>query len=65
MLIPICLRVFLDPYHDKRSGYYFGLNAAGTLYDGVLLNDIWDDDSWDGVWEGKANIYDELAGLWK
>jgi hypothetical protein len=43
----------LDPYNDKRSGYYFGLNAAGTQLDGVLYNDSWDDDSWDGVWEGK------------
>ncbi len=51
--------VFFDPYHDKRSGYYFGLNSAGTLYDGVLYNDSWDDNSWDGVWEGKANIDDE------
>ena len=51
--------VFFDPYHDKRSGYYFGLNAAGTLYDGVLYNDSWDDNSWDGVWEGKAIIDNE------
>lgn len=45
----------LDPYNDKRSGYYFGLNAAGTQLDGILYNDSWDDDSWDGVWEGKVN----------
>jgi Domain of unknown function (DUF5916) len=44
----------LDPYNDKRSGYYFGLNAAGTQLDGVLYNDSWDDNSWDGVWEGKV-----------
>ncbi|MGE5743147.1 MAG: carbohydrate binding family 9 domain-containing protein, partial [Gemmatimonadota bacterium] len=46
--------VFLDPYHDRRSGVYFGVDAAGTLYDGVLLNDDWDDDSWDGVWDGHV-----------
>lgn len=46
--------VFLDPYHDKRSGFYFGINAAGTLYDGVLYNDDWDTDEWDGVWQGSA-----------
>jgi len=44
----------LDPYNDKRSGYYFGLNAAGTQLDGILYNDSWDDNSWDGVWEGKV-----------
>lgn len=48
--------VYIDPYNDKRSGFYFALNAAGTLYDGVLYNDDWNDNSWDGVWEGKSNI---------
>lgn len=48
--------LFIDPYNDKRSGYYFALNAGGTYYDGILRNDEWNDDSWDGVWEGKVNI---------
>ena len=48
--------LYVDPYHDRRSGFYFGINAAGTLYDGVLFNDDWDDNSWDGVWEGRARI---------
>ncbi len=46
--------VFLDPYLDRRSGYYFGLTAAGTLHDGVLLNDNNDDSDWDGVWQGRV-----------
>ncbi|MBU0509466.1 carbohydrate binding family 9 domain-containing protein [bacterium] len=46
--------VFLDPYHDHRSGFQFALNAAGTRYDGIQYNDSWSDDSWDGVWEGKV-----------
>lgn len=46
--------LYLDPQHDHRTGFYFGINCAGTLYDGVLFNDEWDDASWDGVWEGKA-----------
>ncbi|HEV8264514.1 MAG TPA: DUF5916 domain-containing protein [Gemmatimonadales bacterium] len=47
--------LFVDPYHDKRSGFYFGITAAGTLHDGTLFNDEWDDDSWDGVWEGRVS----------
>jgi uncharacterized protein DUF5916/cellulose/xylan binding protein with CBM9 domain len=47
--------VYVDTYHDKRSGFYFGISAAGTLRDGTLFNDDWDDDSWDGVWEGKVS----------
>ncbi len=49
----------IDPFNDDRTGYYFALNAAGTLYDGVLMNDDWDDDSWDAVWQGKARIDEE------
>ncbi len=48
--------LFLDPLHDRRSGYYFMVSAAGTQFDGTLLNDSWDDDSWDGVWQGKARV---------
>ena len=50
------ITLFLDPYYDKRSGYFFSINAAGTLIDGVLFNDTWDDESWDGVWEGKVHL---------
>ncbi|HJZ13647.1 MAG TPA: DUF5916 domain-containing protein, partial [Acidobacteriota bacterium] len=48
--------VYIDPYHDRRTGYYFSVNAAGTQYDGTLYNDSWSDSSWDGVWEGIAKI---------
>jgi hypothetical protein len=47
---------YVDAYHDRRSGYLFSVNAAGTLWDGVLYNDDWDDSSWDGVWEGRARV---------
>jgi hypothetical protein len=46
--------VWIDSYNDDRSGFFFGLNAAGTQYDGVMYNDEWDDDSWDGVWTGAV-----------
>lgn len=51
--------VFLDCYRDGRSGFYFGINAAGTLYDGTLYNDDWDSDTWDGVWEGVSRRTDD------
>ena len=25
-------QVYLDPYYDRRSGFYFGVNSAGTLF---------------------------------
>jgi len=47
---------YVDSYHDHRSGFYFAINAAGTIGDGVLYNDDWSDGTWDGVWEGKAHV---------
>src|SRR6476661_5305639 len=47
--------LMLDPFHDKRTGYYFMVSAAGTLLDGALMNDGWSDGSWDGVWPGRAH----------
>jgi hypothetical protein len=46
--------VYLDPFRDLRSGYFFSVSAAGVLWDGTLYNDVASDDSWDGVWQGRA-----------
>ena len=46
--------VAVDPFHDRRSGYYFGISVAGVLYDGTIFNDGGTDNSWDGVWRGRA-----------
>jgi len=46
--------VFIDAYLDRRTGFFFGVNAAGTLYDGTMMNDDWDDDTWDGIWDAKV-----------
>lgn len=51
--------VYLDPYHDKRTGYYFGVSAGGGLNDGILFNDSWDDSRWDGIWEAATKITNE------
>jgi hypothetical protein len=51
--------VYLDPYNDKRTGYYFGVNAGGGLNDGILFNDSWDDNRWDGIWEAKTTLTNE------
>ncbi|MFZ2324999.1 MAG: DUF5916 domain-containing protein [Ignavibacteriaceae bacterium] len=50
------LWIYLDPYNDDRTGYYFAVNPAGSICDGTLYNDSWDDNSWDGIWENKTKI---------
>jgi hypothetical protein len=47
---------YVDPYNDKKTGYLFGINAGGTIIDGVLYNDSWDDWSWDGIWQSKSSV---------
>lgn len=47
---------YVDPYNDKKTGYFFAVNAGGTMLDGVLFNDSWDDWSWDGIWETKTTV---------
>ena len=47
--------ILLDPFHDKRTGYYFAVNAAGTQQDGVIFNDVQSDASWDGVWQARVH----------
>jgi len=49
----------VDPYNDKRTGFLFGVNPAGSILDEALSNDVNEDTSWDGVWESKAAINGE------
>lgn len=48
--------VEFDPYHDKRTGYSFGMSAAGSFTDATFSNDEWEDNTWDGIWDGKTQI---------
>ncbi len=50
---------FVDPYLDKNTGYYFAVNPSGSIVDGTLYNDSWDDNVWNGIWESKARITKE------
>ena len=45
--------VIVDSYHDRRTGFHFAVNPAGTRRDGMISNDAeWQEDaSWDAVWD--------------
>jgi hypothetical protein len=49
----------VDPYFDRRSGFSFSVNPAGSIIDMTLYNDVWSDSSWDGVWESATRIDDQ------
>ena len=45
------IRIVVDSYFDKRSGYEFGVNPVGVKTDRYYFNDGNSDDSWDAVWD--------------
>lgn len=50
------LYMVIDSYHDKRSGFWFGINPVGSIADGTISNDSRFDDAWDGIWDGQGRI---------
>jgi hypothetical protein len=56
------IRVIVDSYHDKRTGYQFMVNPAGVKRDLYLYNDTNEDISWDAVWDVRTSI-DSLGWL--
>jgi len=43
--------ILIDSFHDRRTAYEFGVNAAGVKYDGYWFNDTSNDRGWDAVWD--------------
>ena len=49
--------VEVDSYHDHRTGYEFGVNAAGVKWDAAMYDDgNTEDQAWDGVWDVATRI---------
>jgi len=46
----------LDTFNDDRNAFSFSVNPDGVIGDGVLYNDGWGDNSWDGVWTCATSI---------
>ena len=45
------IRVMIDSYHDRRTGYEFAVNPAGVKQDSYYFNDGNQDQGWDAVWD--------------
>ncbi|HXT17532.1 MAG TPA: DUF5916 domain-containing protein [Gemmatimonadaceae bacterium] len=52
--------LFVDSYHDRRSGYEFAVNAAGTKIDQAVYDGGVEDPAWDAVWD-VATAIDSLG----
>src|ERR1041385_5783691 len=44
-------RIYIDAQHDRLSATEFWVNPSNVQLDGICYNDLYDDWSWDGVWE--------------
>src|SRR5215469_5487017 len=44
----------LDTYGDRRTGYFFQINAAGARNDGLISNAQDVSLDWDGVWDART-----------
>ena len=45
------IKLLIDSYDDKRSGFEFAVNPDGVKRDFSMSNDGNEDASWDGVWD--------------
>src|SRR5213082_29523 len=50
------LKIMIDSYHDRRSGYEFAVNPAGVKRDYAIYNDQQEDDAWDAVWDVATRV---------
>ena len=48
--------LFVDSFHDHRTGYEFGVNAAGAKMDQAIYDDGNEDNAWDAVWDVATRI---------
>ena len=46
--------IILDTYGDRRTGYFFQINAAGARADGLLSDPESVSLDWDGIWDART-----------
>src|SRR5437870_5801299 len=50
------LKIMVDSYHDRRSGFEFAVNPAGVKRDYAMYDDSQEDDAWDAVWDVGTQV---------
>jgi hypothetical protein len=50
------VKILIDSYDDKRSGFTFAVNPDGVKRDYVMSDDGNEDGSWDGVWDVATKV---------
>jgi len=52
------INIGVDSYHDRRTAFVFGVNAAGVQRDMIMFDDTQEDSSWNAVWESGVHVDD-------
>jgi hypothetical protein len=47
--------IYIDPYHDRTTGYNFKVNPLGVQVDSYIFADGERDDNWNAVWQGETS----------
>ncbi len=47
--------IYIDPYHDKTTGYNFRVNPAGVQFDAYMFDNGNRDQDWDAVWQAEVS----------
>jgi len=50
------LKIVIDSYHDRRTGFEFCVNPAGVKRDYYVYDDNNEDPTWDGIWDVATKI---------
>ena len=51
------IQIILDPYNDRRSGFYFSTNPLGARQDMLLTDEgRTRNQAWDSVWQSRTHI---------
>ena len=50
------IKILVDSYDDKRSGYEFAVNPDGVKRDFAMSNDTQEDGSWNGIWDVATRV---------
>ncbi len=53
------ITLVLDPFMDKRNGYYFSFNPLGARQDALIRGGVTLNTDWDGIWEVVSRLTDE------
>src|SRR6185503_11805479 len=54
------IKLLIDSYYDRRSGYELAVNPDGVKRDYSMSNDGNEDESWNGIWD-VATLVDSLG----